>query len=429
MGTTQFAPARPGERLAHIDAIRGLALFGVLAMNAHYHFRGPLESYFSSVHPSEGFWNALADDALRLLVDGKAMTLFSILFGVGLALQLERKQAAGGRFWGFALRRMGALFLLGALHVVLLWYGDILMLYAVDGLLLIPLLRRKTKTIGIWLASLYSLSTAATLVLATLRVADTAAVQARRAKAVAEAAARAQELVAGYLQPGWWDVLVVRLGHYAHELPGFLPALLLAFLNLLLGLALWRSGILRDPAASRDRLRRAAPWLVILALVTGLLHLYSRPLFEFILAHGGWTKPLVYPVALSQIYGYQLMALAYGALLLLAWLRPGGRRILRAFAPAGRMALSNYLAQSLVMTAVYSGWGLGLYGKVGPAANLGMCVLFFAAQVVLSRWWLERFCFGPVEWLWRCVSYARRQPFRLTRYDAAPAAGLTPSTP
>lgn len=429
MDTARFAPAGPGERLAHIDATRGLALFGVLVMNAHYHFRGPMESYAGSVHPSEGFWNAVTDDALRLMVDGKAMTLFSILFGVGLALQLERKQAAGGGFWGFALRRMGSLFLLGALHVVLLWYGDILMLYAVDGLLLIPFLRRKTKTIGIWLASLYGLGTAAVLAVATLRTADPSALLARRAKAVAQAAARVRELVAGYLQPGWWDVLLVRLGHYADSLPEMLPALILAFLNVLLGLALWRSGVLRDPAAGRERLRRFVPWLLALGFTAGVLHLYSRPLVEFALAHGGWSKTLVYAVALQQAWGYQLMALAYGALILLAWPRPAWQRALRVFSPLGRMALSNYLLQSLVMTALYNGWGLGMYGKVGPAASLAACALLFAAQVLASRWWLERFAFGPVEWLWRCMSYARLQPFRPARAVPPPPAQLTPSAP
>jgi uncharacterized protein len=429
MESAKFAPAPPGERLAHVDVIRGLALFGVLVMNAQYHFRGPFELYAADPHPTAGFWNAFVDDALRFLVEGKAMTLFSILFGVGLALQLERKVAAGGGFWGFALRRMGALSLLGALHVVLLWYGDILIFYAAAGVLLLPFLRRTTKTVVIWLASLYGLATVAVLVLATVRVWDTTGVQARRAKAVAEAATRAQELLAGYLQPGWWDVLVTRVGHYVQDFPDLWPALLLAFLNLLLGLALWRSGILRDPAASASRLRRLAPWLLGLALATGVLHLFARPIFDFVVARGGWTKAFVYPLALSQVYGFQLMALAYGALVLLAWPRPGWNRTLRVFAPVGRMALTNYLMQSLVMTAIYNGWGLGLYGKVGPAANLALCALFFSVQVVFSRWWLERFCFGPAEWLWRCLSYARRQPFRLSRTGAHHPAGPEPSAP
>jgi|WetSurMetagenome_2_1015567.scaffolds.fasta_scaffold23862_2 uncharacterized protein len=423
MESAKFTPVPPGERLAHIDAIRGLALFGVLVMNAQYHFRGPYELYVVSPHPIEGFWNAVVDDALRFLVEGKAMTLFSILFGVGLALQLERKVAAGGGFWGFALRRMGALSLLGALHVVLLWYGDILIFYAAAGVLLLPFLRRTTKTVALWLASLYGLATVSVLVFATLRVWDTTDVQAKRVKAVAQAAARARELLAGYLQPGWWDVLVVRVGHYVHDYPEFWPALVMAFLNLLLGLALWRSGILRDPSASVARLRRLAPWLLALGFAAGLLHLFARPIFDIVLAHGGRAKALVYPLALSQAYGFQLMALAYGALVLLGWPHPAWNRVLRAFAPVGRMALTNYLMQSLVMTAIYNGWGLGLYGKVGPAANLVLCALFFSAQVLFSRWWLGRFCFGPVEWLWRCASYARRQPFKLSRADAPHPAG------
>lgn len=412
MEAANFAPAKPGERLAHIDVIRGLALFGVLVMNAQYHFRGPVELYAGNRHPSGGLLNALTDDALRLLVEGKAMTLFSVLFGVGLALQLERKEACGDGFWGFAFRRMGALFALGFLHVVLLWYGDILLLYALDGMLLFPFLRRKAKTVGIWLASLYGLLTAAMIAVGTVQMWDTSAIQERRAKGLAAAAARAEELLEGYLQTNWWDGLVFRVGHYIAESPGFLTGLLIAFLNLLLGLALWRTGVLRDPAAHADRLRRAARWLLPLGFAMATVHLYSRPIIDFAVERGGWAKALVYPVGLSQIFGWPVLALGYGAGLLLLWQLPAWQRALNTFAPLGRMALTNYLMQSLVMTALFYGWGLGLYGKVGPAASLGMCALLFAAQAWFSRWWLERFQFGPVEWLWRCLSYAQRQPFR-----------------
>jgi uncharacterized protein len=92
------------------------------------------------------------------------------------------------------------------------------------------------------------------------------------------------------------------------------------------------------------------------------------------------------------------------------------------------MALTNYLAQSVAMTALFYGWGLGLYGKVGPATGLGISAAFFALQVAASRWWLERDRFGPVEWLWRCAGYARIQPFRIRREGASLGGESVPST-
>jgi len=412
MDASRFAPAGVGERLAHIDVIRGLALFGVLLMNTQYHFRGPAERFALDRHPFEGFWNGVADSALRLLVEGKAMTLFSILFGVGLALQLQRKEAAGGGFWGFAWRRMGALFGLGVLHVGLLWYGDILAIYAFDGVLLFAFLRRKTRTLHLWLAALLGLLTVTVFVFVTLRLQSPAPLDAERAKAVAAASARAEFLVEGYLQPGWWDCLVFRIQHYLEDVPGFLEAVILAFVNLFLGLVLWRSGVLRTPAEYAGLLRRAALWFLPLGFTSGLALLFSRDIVQFALRVGGTARSLVFVVAASQVFHFLLLAIGYGALLLLLWQRPAWQRVLRVFAPVGRMALTNYLMQSLVMTALFCGWGLGLYGKVGPALGIGLCVLVFAAQVAASRWWLKRFQFGPAEWLWRCLGYAERQPFR-----------------
>ena len=151
-----FSPLREENRIVSLDVIRGVALLGVLLMNLHYHFSGPVERYMQSPHPSPGVLNHVVDNLLRFLVEGKAMTLFCMLFAVGLAIQLERYEAkGGGHFWAFAWRRMAALFAIGVLHVVLLWEGDILAVYALAGVLLFPFLRRTPRTVYIWTASVF----------------------------------------------------------------------------------------------------------------------------------------------------------------------------------------------------------------------------------------------------------------------------------
>lgn len=421
----EFAPAQPEERLVHVDFIRGAALFGVLAMNLQYFFRGPYELFVGTGHAQPGFLNDCVDDLLSLLVEGKAMTLFSMLFAVGLAIQLERKLSRGGPFWGFAWRRIGALFAIGAAHIVLIWMGDILTWYALVAIPLFAFLKRKTRTLHIWLGTLLGLAGVAGMVFGFVRLSSPQN-DARRAQALADAAAMAQTLLDGYAQTDWWDILVFRLQDYVDHLGMMAGGLVVIFLNFLVGLAVWRSGILQNPAANLPRIRRAALWLTGLGLATGGVHLFIRPLAEFARSHGPWAKVLAVPLSLSQIYHMPLLGLGFGALLLLLWQSGRAPSLLGAVASAGRMALTNYLLQSLVMTAVFCGWGLGLYGKVGSAAGLGISTSFFAIQVAGSAWWLRRYRFGPAEWLWRCAGYARVQPFRRT--VPSPVPGLPPVT-
>jgi uncharacterized protein len=403
----------PEERLAHIDFIRGCALLGVLVMNVQYFFRGPAELYVGADgQSSPGFLNDCVDDALRLLVEGKAMTLFSMLFAVGLAIQLERREASDGGFWPFAWRRMGALFAIGVAHIVLIWNGDILAIYAATALLLFPFLRRKTRTLKVWLAVLFGLATLAVLVFGFIRIGSPPP-DAEKAKRMAEAAAWAQASLAGYGESSWWGVLLFRLRDAAHHASDFLTASLVTFLNFLLGLALWRTGVLQNPTANLQRIRRAAFWMVGAGLATGVILLNIKPLVAFARSHGLWAKVLVTPLAATQVYHMPLLGTGFGALLLLLWQSGRGRAAAGAVAAAGRMALTNYLAQSVVMTALFYGWGLGLYGKLGPATALALSSTFFSLQVAASRWWLQRYRYGPVEWLWRCAGYARVQPFRV----------------
>jgi len=423
--TGEFAPALPEERLAHIDFIRGAALFGVLAMNLQYFFRGPYELFVWSGHTHPGFLNDCVDDLLSLLVEGKAMTLFSMLFAVGLSIQMERKLARGGSFWGFALRRIGALFAIGAAHIVLIWNGDILTMYALMALPLFAFLKRRTRTLHIWLGTLLGLAGVAGAIFGFVRLSSPQNGE-RRAQALADASAMAQKLLEGYGQTGWWDILVFRLQDYLEHLGMMAGGLVLVLLNFLVGLAVWRSGILQNPAANLPRIRRAALWLSGLGLATGGVNLFIRPLAEYARSHGPWAKLLALPLSLSQIYHMPLLGLGFGALLLLLWQSGRARSLLDAVAAAGRMALTQYLLQSLVMTAVFYGWGLGLYGKIGSAAGLGIAASFYAIQVASSAWWLRRYRFGPAEWLWRCAGYARLQPFRLGSPSPVPGSPPVP---
>jgi uncharacterized protein len=210
----------------------------------------------------------------------------------------------------------------------------------------------------------------------------------------------------------WWDILLWRLNEWVEHFLSQFAAVYETFFSSLLGLAVWRSGVLRAPEARLSALRRWTPWLVGLGLAGSAFELYLRPIRAFAGAHRPWGVALALPASLGAEFGTPLLALGYGGLILLAWQGLKWRAALAPFSWTGRMALTNYLAQSLVMTALFYGWGLGLFGRVSPAEGLGISLLFFGLQMLASRWWLERFRFGPAEWLWRCASYARIQPFR-----------------
>jgi uncharacterized protein len=157
--------------------------------------------------------------------------------------------------------------------------------------------------------------------------------------------------------------------------------------------------------AHRALLGRVLTWALLVGGVTHvaryLLHLQGLP---------SWTRALRLPMS---IVGNPAMACAYSVALILLFQLPAWRARLLPFAAVGRTALSNYLLQSVICTSVFYSYGLGLYGRVGPAAGLALTAVIYAGQLAASVWWLRRFRFGPMEWLWRSLTYGRRQPLRV----------------
>jgi uncharacterized protein len=307
---------------------------------------------------------------------------------------------------------MGALMAIGALHVVLLWEGDILWVYAFAGILLFPFLRRKTRTIHIWIVALAGL-TVAMIVFFTVKraLAGAAGADAGRAKAMAAMGEWVVQATAVLGQGTWLEIMAWRLKEWAEHMASQWGAVYATFFSSLLGLAVWRTGVLRAPEAHLPTLRRWALWLVTLGLAGSVVELYLKPIRSFFMGHRPWGVALAIPAGIAAEFGYLLLALGYAALILLAWQGGRWRAVLRPFAWGGRMALTNYLAQSLIMTAIFYGWGLGLYGKVSPLQGLALSIVVFAIQVLFSRWWLDRFFYGPMEWVWRSLSYLHLPPF------------------
>jgi uncharacterized protein len=388
------APARWGptdheERHAALDVVRGLALFGVLLMNLLTVFRVSLFQHILTFHTHPGLANRLVDDLAAGLIEFKAFGVFSLLFGVGARIQAERAAARGVAVSPFLVRRFLVLLGLGLAHMLLIWNGDILALYAVCGLLLVPLIRLPAgllAALGVAAVAANSLLPLGPLFPSAMALRD----HAERATRV-------------YAEGGFGEILVFRCREaWRFILPLLIGSLPRTFGLMLLGAAAWRAGVLREPARHRVLL-----WAV--ALVGGSVGGTATALQ---VAATSADRPPAAPAVLLEALSSVPLALAYAAALFLWLIPPRTIPLAGALADVGRTALSNYVAQSVVLGFVFYGYGLGLFGRLGPAAALPIGLALYAAQLGLSRAWLRRYRFGPLEWLWRSLSYGRPQPLR-----------------
>ncbi|WP_226469321.1 DUF418 domain-containing protein [Luteimonas panaciterrae] len=403
-----IAPHSRTERHELIDALRGFALAGVLLANlSTFSLYQYLNEKAQAALPTAGF-DKVVNVALQLLLTHKAVTVFSILFGLGFAMQLERAQARGADGLRVFLRRMTVLLAIGVLHSAY-WFGDILLIYAAAGFALI-LFRKWPDRWLVWGGFLIALGATAAL-----RPALIASMGAYMPREQFNAA-----VLQGLLSPSWEASLGANIESIRRWYPiGGLWLVCFALGRFLLGYWAGRRRLLQEPEAHRPLLKRILAWTLPLgAIATGL---------QFAQASIKQAVPMLAegPGAIAwSVIGYAgplLLGIAFGIVFVLLFLHEGWKRWLRHFAPAGRMALTNYLMQTAVCTGVFYGIGLGIGPKFGTASWLVLWVLLFGAQMVVSRWWLARYRFGPMEWLWRTLTYGRLQPMRPATATDQPA--------
>ena len=406
MRTAPLGPVPGTQRLDLLDALRGFALAGVLLANLDafslYAFL-PREAALALPTAPIDRW---LDPFYGMLVAGKFITLFSIMFGIGFALQMLR-MGEGGR-WRYA-RRLAVLWLLGMAHAAL-WWGDILRWYALLGLVLLPLawLRARPRTLAILGVAMVTVPHAP---LSSwwpggwpLATQDQAFAHALAAFSGHDALAwlRGNAWFASWWTQSHWGVGVAIAG------------------RMLIGAAIGYSGVLADPASHARFWNRLLP-----ALPLGLVLVFAIETVDY-----GWVAlPAAWPAgeagrmllrAASQDAAL-VLGLGYMALFVRLFGVPAWRRWLQPLAPVGRMALSNYLTHTLVGIALFYGVALGIGPRGGTVAIWLTWLALFGAQVAASGWWLARFRFGPMEWLWRSLTYGRRQPMRRNAIVDIPA--------
>lgn len=402
----------PPSRIRTLDLIRGIAVLGILAINITG-FAAPTGALHSPNLPRPGTGlDAFAFTASLVLFDGKMRALFSILFGASLVLFVERMEQAGRNGTLLQIRRLGWLLVLGYAHFALLWDGDILFLYAAVGFAALGLYRLKPASLAVmallfsllwqvWGAALWVPS----LVPEAAVLSGTAPPDLARSYSamIADYRTSDQALTREVLQD-WRGEVTTQLADRA----GF--PIELVYYNwgetlpwMLLGMALIKSGFFAGQWRRRTLVRLAAWGLGLGGLASLGFALWAR-------AHGWPEMAMRYAASFGMTLPHAGMALGYAALIALAAPRLLGTGIGLRLEAAGRMAFSNYIGTSLVMSGLFHGWGLGLFGQFGTASRWLFVLLGWALMLGWSKGWLQRFRQGPLEWLWRSLTEWRILP-------------------
>jgi uncharacterized protein len=396
-------PVEAGARIQTLDVLRGVAVLGILAVNAAA-FALPMDAAMApeqSPFPLVGA-SAVTHWLVEVFFHQKFVTLFSMLFGVSIFLVGgERGDETRERV---LRRRLLSLALFGLIHGLAFWYGDILLLYAWSGLF-VMLMRSMSAR------SLILFGAAATLALATLQAATmwmtvngpALLVDALSDESLSLAEGAVSASIAAY-HSGWPAGLIENLKAWGILQSASLFGYVFATVPLMmLGLGLFKAGFFHGRLPTRLYLAMVAVGGVVMTLL-GLLEWREIMAGPGVQATHGWVEVVAaYAVFITLAFASGLILLTSRGV---GWVR-------RLFAPVGQKAFTNYLTQTLIMTSLfYMPWGPRLMGQVDYPGQWGIVVAVWALQLIWSPLWLSRFRMGPLEWLWRRLSYGHDLPLR-----------------
>lgn len=404
---TAEAPTLPPKKLVRIDVLdvlRGFALLGIFLMNIEYFNRSLLEQGAGIPAGTVGMDYIFARGT-EIFVTGKFWILFSLLFGMGFVVMETQAVLDGRPFFKMYLRRIAALMMFGLLHIGLLWPGDILHSYALVAFIMLwlPVL---SSRVSFWLGTgmylmICLLALLGSLVLGFIPASEHESML----TAATEKSALAKQAAAVYASGDFWQVAHQRWQDFFYML-GTEPIILVAALGIfLMGAGIMRSGRLLDLPAHRNYFFKM---MLLCACLAASIVLFASQFH----GHPGTSSKGLMEQALMML-GSLPFSLFYLAAIAYCMSFTSGIKYLSVLAPAGKMALTNYLMQSLISSGVFFGYGLGMWGQWGRASLVLFVVLVFVVQVIISHMWLRYFRYGPMEWLWRALTYWTLPPMRI----------------
>jgi len=374
-----FQPVRKQDRIEVVDALRGLALLGILLANVPYQ------------EPATGLTklDSILQMLTHLLIDKKFITIFSILFGFGFYIQLKRAEEQGIAFRAYYLRRMFILLLIGCLHGYLLWYGDITRDYAICGMFLLLVYKWPAKRILIIAIIVAVFGTGLVFILnGVLGLPD---------YNYDTSIIKLHPITSSYLHYLQINARVDPFVNFINDSP---ITLVFCFGNMLLGFWMAKSGFFENYTA----LARTRKFLMLAGATIGIVCSY---LFVQVTSGKLELTPSLLWLPFVIVAGMLLQSQFYISLFIQLFNRDTWRKFLQVFSPVGKMALTNYLLQTFFYLLVFFHWtnGLKLFARVSLFETYLLAISFFFLQVLFSRWWMKSHEQGPLESLWKKLSY------------------------
>ena len=408
----QASPVLPKERVDILDVLRGFALLGVMIDNL-FGFTGwgymtDQQRQSLATWPADGLMAVLE----QVFISGKFYSLFSLLFGIGFSIILIRNEQKGINPLGVFYRRLSILMLFGLAHAVLLWEGDILLLYAVIGMAL-PLFGKLPDKALLSMAIALVLSPLLLDVIAILLQVKFGSTLEQLGKAIDAKKGVPPDAVqySQYLYKdgsGWQEWRNWQASGWAYRYSYILqtnriPKVLGMFL---LGFYAGRKMMYTQLEKHVPLLRKLRTWGLAVGIPAGVASFY----FEF------FHEAIPNPIGLVHTFFYAIsvvpLSLAYTAMICLYWVKHSGSGRLKVLAPMGRMALTNYILQTVFSILIYYGIGMGMGGNIGPTVFIPLGLVVYVLQLVYSNWWFRYCNYGPLEWIWRQLTYGKRLPLR-----------------
>ncbi len=411
MDQQDMRPVAAQERIEVIDVLRGVAIFGILVVNVLYFFN-PWYAPITTADSTTG------EHVVKFITNAffvsKFYTLFSFLFGLGMAIQISRAQSRGVPFLPVYVRRLLVLALFGIAHGVLLWTGDILLMYAVIGFITVMLFRKRSpKTLLVWalifliLPVLFIAVSAGLIELAKAAPAETGALEQVQAAFDASREEARSEITAAteaYTSSSWWVVTQYRISEFFSLITSTMLFMVPSVLGMfLLGLRAGKKGWFSNIEANTGLFRRILVWALPIGLILNLF-VGATGFEQNKLGIDMFTRMQLAQVTALGI-GSVLLSLSYIAGIVLLSRSAAGARMLTPLAPVGRMALTNYISHSIVMSTLAYGYGAGMFGTTSLVTGFLLAIGLYALQIPVSGWWLRRRRYGPLEWLWRRLTY------------------------
>jgi uncharacterized protein len=406
-------PAQPQERIQIIDVIRGFAIFGILIVNMDF-FNDSIFGYVMGYPKPDSMLDQLGRWFISFFAEGKFYSMFAFLFGLGMAIQMQRASVKKISFTFFFIKRMLALLFFGIVHAYFIWAGDILILYSVLGIVTVLIFKNcRPKTLVIWTVIFLFIPVIMNTALWGLIEMGRLTPEGRESidAALTEQSHYMQENREDadrvYSTGTYWEVTVRRYKDmsFIYSIWVFMMFNVMAMFTL--GLAAGKTNVFSNINTKKKQIVSVMYWTLPIAIIGNLIFVSAEQTMSRHIPSGRMALAVA-----GQTFGAPALALFYMAVLTYLSLNPAWKKRLQPLACVGRLAITNYLLQSIICTSLFYGYGLGLYGNTRVITRLLLTVLIYALQIPFSIWWLKKFRFGPVEWFWRTLTYGARPDSR-----------------